>query len=122
MSFWDLKYEIHVSQSGDLAGLRQRIIDSGFVGTGVQPHYHYAYDHIWREFNKKCYTFNASDKYAAPYDAGFRPQFGVLETGNFGGVVADNWVTVGGDNFTTIAGDNINLKSSNEEVYFFEEI
>lgn len=77
-------HEAHQANSGELEALKTRIIDSGFAGTGIANNYSLGYDHIWREFNRRSDQLGQPDLMILPIDAGYRPQFGVIETGNIG--------------------------------------
>ena len=100
MSYLGLVNRIHISSSGDLFALKDEIIDNGLYGTGMGSKYSFAYNHVWREFNRNAIlkTDNFDELIAGPMDAGFRPQLGVLETGNFSSSPATSNVVYNGDN------------------------
>lgn len=75
--FYLLKSEIHQTLTGDatvLNNLKLQISGSGFhAGINDSESGHLALDHLWREYNKKCYDFDETGSLIQPHDAGYRP-------------------------------------------------
>lgn len=100
MSLHNLIHETHIASSGELEGIKERIIASGFAGTGISipSNYSLGYNHIWREFNRKCSEFNLTDLVLYPVDAGYRPRAGVVETGALN-LPTNSYVQPNGEDF-----------------------
>lgn len=78
MNLHSLIHEIHIASSGDLSTLKQRVIDSGLAGPELETgnfnqYFSLAYNHVWREFNRKCYNFGLTGLMVTPYNGGLRP-------------------------------------------------
>lgn len=107
MSLHYLNNEIHSAQTGDattLLGFSGRIIGSGLGGEELTGYmFHMAYDHIWREYNRKCLNFGLSSYMISPYDGGYRPNVGSLpsSTVDTGGYL----IAIDDSPLITIAGD-----------------
>jgi hypothetical protein len=78
MSLHSFIHEIHIANSGELSTLKERVIDSGLAGPALETgnfsqYYNLAYNHVWREFNRKCYNIGLTGLMVTPYNGGFRP-------------------------------------------------
>lgn len=97
-----LQQKIHqTARPSNLQALKAEIVSAGWNSSTENPEFWMFFNHLGREFNKKCVMFNMKSLLFTTSDAGFRPFPEATPP------ISSNLLTINAEPMKVISGDNL---------------